>query len=244
MIRPMLVAAVLAMACAACAPAAPESRPFTWSGLTWCPTYQGYSCTSAEQSYQYTVSFSPAQVSVDGGGNLDLALHGTVSGAVNTASYELVEPGEMVTAVITLQCNRAGQIENWPAFWLNGTVRSWPAWGEIDIAEGLWGHVAWHYIYANAAGQRAQAGGTVAGDWCGRHTYAVDRGPSALTFYYDGRQAGRVTSAGIGVPLAQDPMTVLIDYGQGSYGGPDASPAGMTVSSVTITHDGPAGVPH
>ena len=67
----------------------------------------------------------------------------------------------MFTAVITLPCTAAGQIENWPAFWLDGTTGTWPAHGEIDVMEGLHGHAAWHYHYLNAAGEDAQVGATV-----------------------------------------------------------------------------------
>lgn len=234
--RKLLVAvgALAAMlGCASPARALPGG-PFGWSGLTWCPTYQGWSCTDTETSAQYTVSFAPAQDSISHGA-LVMTLDGSVSGAVNTASYEDPGPGSTVTAVITLACDSSGQIENWPALWLAGTTGTWPANGEIDVMEGLGGQAAWHYHYADAPGQLATVGGTVPGDWCGRHRYSVTWDATQVSIYYDGTLAGQVTAAQIGQPVATDPMCILLGNEQGQWGGPDVSPARMAVSSVTVS---------
>lgn len=189
--------------------------PFAWSGLTWCPTYQGWSCTAVQHPGQYTVSFSPARVSVSRGG-LDLSLSGGVSGAVNTASYETPGPGSVVSAVITLPCTAAGLIENWPAFWLASPG------GEIDVMEGLAGHAQWHYHYPGGV-----LGGAVLGNWCGQHRYTVTWNRAGIRIWYD-----RTLASDLRVPVTADPMCILIDYGQGEWGGPDVSPAVMRISSV------------
>lgn len=225
----ILAAAVIAAGCLDCG-RAPTAAPFSWSGLEWCPAYFG-ACAVPVRSQQYTVSFSPAQVSVSGGW-LALSLSGGVSGAVNTQGHEAFYAGTRVSVVVTLPC-KAGQLENWPAVWLTGPEGTWPRTGEIDIMEGLHGSVAWHYQYLDAAGQHARTGGTVPGDWCGTHTYAADWRPGKITWYYDGKQVAQITAARTGVPLAAGPMYLVIDYGQGPYGGPDVSPARMVVSSVS-----------
>jgi Glycosyl hydrolases family 16 len=222
----LLAAAVVTVLGAACSSASVGTGSFTWDGLAWCPTYQGAPCAGD----------SAPQVSIDGRGHLDLSLAWPANAVVSTAGREAFGTGQVFTAVITLPCTAARQIENWPAFWLDGTTGTWPAHGEIDVMEGLRGHAAWHYHYLNAAGEDAQIGATVPGNWCGTHTYAVDRGSSELRFYYDGHLAGRVTAAEIGVPLASDPMCIRVDYDHpGLYGGPAVLPAIMHVAQVGVT---------
>jgi len=230
--RVLAILAVMTGCVTACAPVPTSpAQAFTWSGFTWCPAYFG-ACASVVHSRQYTVGFSPAD-DIISGGKLALALSGDMSGAVNTQGYETFYAGTRVSATVTLPCE-AGQVENWPAVWLTGPEGTWPRTGEIDIMEGLHGAAAWHYQYLNAAGAHAQIGGTVPGDWCGTHTYAADWRVGQITWFYDGRQAGRVTAAQTGVQLAAGPMYLVIDYGQGSWGGPDAD-ARMLVSSVSVT---------
>jgi hypothetical protein len=232
-----LAAAAVSLLIASPALAAPVSAPFTFGGLTWCPSYQQeYGCDSSQHPGNYSVSFAPGQVSQDSSGNVDLSMNYAdgESGAFNTQGNETWDETTKGTVyeTITLPCNSSGQIENWPAFWMDGTTGSWPAHGEIDIAEGLGGTVQWHYHYLNAAGQSASVGGTYPVSGCGSHRYGVDREASQILYYMDGTLYGTVTASEIGVPLATDPMYVINDYGACSLSwcGPTVDGAQMTVS--------------
>ena len=117
---------------------------------------------------------------------------------------------------------------NWPAFWLNGDT--WPDDGEIDVMECLSGNdVAWHYHYGTRARTRT-LGGYPTG-WrrempgtSGWHRFAVDWAPGRITYYYDGRKVGTVTSGvskrphflilnlGVSNPKIVAPQTMQVDY--------------------------------
>jgi hypothetical protein len=212
--------------------------PFTWSGKTWCPTFRaGNGCDNVQQSgSQSDVPFYPSQVSEsDDQSTISLNMNSdaTESGAFNTQTYETFSAPATISEQLTLPCDANGNIENWPAFWLV-TTGTWPQGGEIDIAEGLHGQVAWHYHYLNAAGVNSQWGAYPTGfSGCGTHTYEVIWNSSALTFIYDGVQVGQVTSAQIGVPIATGPMYLINDYAASSlYGGPTTGGVSMQVSNL------------
>jgi Glycosyl hydrolases family 16 len=232
------IVGVVAVGMAVTATAAPVradtevSGPFAWQGNTWCPTYMGGSgCDNVQRSAQYSVPFYPSQVTNTGRSNqilLKMNSAATETGAFDTQTYETWNAPATVSEQINLPCNSAGQIENWPAFWLN-TTGSWPAGGEIDVMEGLNGSAAWHYHYLNSSGVDSSVGGAVSGfRGCGTHTYGVNWTTSAITFYYDGIQVGRVTPAEIGVPLASGPMYVINDYAASSTNG------GLTTGGVNM----------
>jgi hypothetical protein len=217
------------------------TRPFTWdsSNDTWCPSYkEALGCNTVQSSSQYTVHFDPGQTRIDSSGNIDLTMGSSTSGAVNTNGHETYSPGTFVSVTVTLPCDQSGNIENWPAVWLDGTTGKWPDHGEIDLMEGLkngiGSHAGWHYHYRNALGQSAQVGGFPSGNWCGKHTFAADYGTSAITIYYDGTQVGQVTAAEIGVPLATDQMQFIADYGASpTYGGPTVPGAVMQLNAFS-----------
>jgi hypothetical protein len=240
--RMAFLAAMAAAALATSLMAAPASAdtavtaPFSWQGQTWCPTYRGGNgCDSIQNDKNSSAAFYPAQVTTSSGQiMLNMNASATQTGAFNTQTHEAWSAPAILSETITLACDPAGQIENWPGFWLV-TTGAWPAGGEIDVMEGLHGTAAWHYHYLNASGQPSSAGGAVAGfSGCGTHTYTVSWVPSALTFYYDGAQVGQVTPAQIGVPIATGPMYVINDYmASATEGGPTTGSTTMQVGSFS-----------
>jgi hypothetical protein len=232
---PAVAVTPVAQAFPASASGTPASAPFSWQNQQWCPSYHSYNgCDSIQNPSQYSVSFSPAQVSESSRSGVQLTMNrsATSSGAINTWGKETFNSPATFAATITLQCNSHGQILNWPAFWTVGTVGSWPADGEIDILEGQGGHATWSYHYVDASGNNAVQTGTPSGNWCGTHAYSASWQGSSITFTWDGRQVGQVTSNEIGVPIVSDQMYVIFDYGASpTYGGPTAAGASMGVLS-------------
>jgi Glycosyl hydrolases family 16 len=217
--------------------------PFSLDGQTWCPSYQAqYGCTSTQAPSQYSVKFSGSQTTLNGS-TLDLAIDSAnhVTGAFNNDTYssEYINDDMEVWANINAPCDAAGNIENWPAFWLDGTVGPWPEHGEIDIAEGLIEsgstHMWWHYWYYDpATKKKGDVGGEYAGSDCGPHWYTVSRTASSIKFYKDSVLQGTVTDSDLdgGAKLATDPMYTVFDYAAGKWGGPTTNGAVMRVSGI------------
>jgi hypothetical protein len=261
---PAAVLVVLA-ALAAAVPALAVTAPFTWQSHTWCPNLRGTlgfpaSCSAAQDGFAAgDASFDPAQVSVDGSGNVNLAMNaaGTVSGAFNTGGQETFSAssaGNSVSERIKLPCTGTpARIDNWPAFWL-ATTGSWPAGGEIDVMEGLHGVPEWHYHYLNKQGVHASVGGTYPNTTgCGTAvTYEViwySSGTPRVTFYAAGTLEAIVAGscAGLpspcfatdGTPVATGPMYLLNDYenDNGTESGPLVDGVSMQVQAMTGTHN-------
>lgn len=98
-------------------------------------------------------------------------------------------------------------IYNWPAWWTSGP--SWPAAGELDIAEGL-GTLTVNY---HGPGSSSYNTGTVAGNWSNSwHTYTVRRNVSSFDVWYDGALV-RANE-----PTADDgaPQNMILNVGSGN----------------------------
>lgn len=115
-----------------------------------------------------------------------------------------------------------GKIANWPAFWSDG--QNWPTDGELDVFEGLSGGASYHF-HSPSGGP----GGSVVGDFTGWHIYGALWEPGQVTYYYDGKQVGRIA---VGITAA--PMFLILNYGVGGYGGPVLVPATMLIDYVHV----------
>jgi hypothetical protein len=243
-----MVATVPAIVLLGAMPAQAITGPFTWESESWCPSYHDYTgdCNTTQSPIQFSVSFAPSQVSLSGSPFVvDLAMNAsaTESGADNTLGYETWAPTSStsvtVTEELTLPCNSSGQIYNWPAFWMVGTVGSWPTDGEIDIAEaggtgGGGGVLTWSYHFTNPQNGDAEViTGAPSGNWCGTNTYSVTWSTSAVTISWNGTQVADIT-ASASVPIVSDPMYVINDYGASTtYAGPVQGGETMVVDSFS-----------
>ena len=132
------------------------SAPFTWQGVTWCPSYrESAGCGKAQKNGTgSSAAFYPSQV-VQAGSSDSISLKmdqsASRTGALNTQRSETWNGPARLSEQINLPCNGFGKIENWPAFWLV-TTGSWPAGEEIDVMGGLNGSAASHYHYLSRSG--------------------------------------------------------------------------------------------
>ena len=113
-----------------------------------------------------------------------------------------------------------GQVADWPDVWTDG--QSWPADGEIDVAEGLYGSACAHYHGPTDNGAGTGAGGitgcpsgTFTGGW---HTFAADWEPGIITWYYDGQDIGCLETSGTACgatnsTIAGAPMYIILTLG-------------------------------
>jgi beta-glucanase (GH16 family) len=182
--------------------------------------------------------YDPAQVS-EGGGALGLTLIRKsedcgisdpvyATGLVSTQrkfsfTYGFIEARVWLPAV----AGDPGAVANWPDVWADG--QSWPADGEIDIAEGLGGDVCAHFhgpdnpIGVGAGGRTGCPAGTYADGW---HVFGADWEPGIVTYYYDGVDIGSVTSG-----ITSAPMYLILLYAAAA---PYQAPATMRVDYMRV----------
>jgi len=169
-----------------------------------------------------TACYASDHVTVSGG-MLNLALTpGSSCGKAWTGSAVTTDPSDgresggwqssgttVFEARVFVPADSTGKVSNWPAWWATG--QSWPATGEIDIAEGLSGQVC-SYYHSSSANDGDCAPGSYAGAW---HVYSAQLVPgSKVTWYYDGRVVHTQTSG-----VAASPLYLVIDNTNGDFGG-------------------------
>lgn len=115
-------------------------------------------------------------------------------------------------------------VANWPAWWTDG--QHWPADGEMDIMEGLFGRACYHLRYS-ATGASGSCAGNAYNGW---HTYAADWEPGSVTYYYDGVQVGQITDSGIDPA----PQFLVLNYSAEQGSGFTVAPATMQVDYVRV----------
>ena len=175
--------------------------------------------------------FDPAQVSV-GGGELSLSMIAKsescggktrpyASGIVTTNGKFSFTYGFMESKVWVP--GTGGVISDWPDVWLDG--QNWPADGEIDIMEGLSGQACWHFHYPGGQpGDCSSASFT--GGW---HTFGADWRPGAITYYYDGRAVGTITSG-----ITSAPMYIILSLAADTVNGGPLGPATIRFDYVHV----------
>jgi beta-glucanase (GH16 family) len=201
-------------------------------GSKWNPNWLGCSgCTTPPVNSSEQAAYAPSQVSVSEG-SLHLratAQQTTVNGKTYPYRSGLVESNgraEFTYGAFEARIHTpssGSQIANWPAFWGNG--QNWPTDGEMDIMEGLGGSACYHF-HSSSGGP----GSCASGSFTGWHTYGAEWKPGSVTYYYDGKQVGQITSG-----ITSAPMYLILNHGISSqHGGPTVSSADMMVDYVRV----------
>ncbi len=184
-----------------------------------------------------TACYDSSNIVLPGDGSLHLQLESKqatckgasrpYSGALihSNAKYQFTYGYYEVRAFLPAASN--GAIANWPAAWNNG--QSWPADGENDTMEGLSGKACYHFHYAVDSNTAGDTGACANGSFTGWHIFASDWEPGSVTYYYDGVQVGQITSG-----ITSSPHYLILDYTQGSWGGPASVPAEMQIDYVRV----------
>jgi len=194
--------------------------------------------------------YDPSHV-VEANGELDLNFtqetescdngsHPYTSGMVTTNGKFSFTYG-LIEFRVWLPTTSNGQVADWPDVWTDG--QSWPADGEIDVAEGLGGNICAHYHGPtnNGAGTGAGSGdtgcphGTYTGGW---HTFAADWEPGIITYYYDGQDIGCLETSGSACGPANEtiagaPMYIILSLGSAANGTITA-PTNLRVDYVRV----------
>ncbi|MEU4167422.1 glycoside hydrolase family 16 protein [Streptomyces sp. NPDC026665] len=195
-----------------------------WFGCSGCVTKP---VNSAEAS-----AYSPSQVSVaDGALHLNLKQQSTtvagktypyVSGLVNSNGKAQFTYGAFEARIYTP--SSGSQMANWPQFWADG--QNWPTDGELDVMEGLGGSACYHF-HSTAGGPGGCASGNYSGGW---HTFGAEWKQGSVTYYYDGKQVGQITSG-----ITSSPMYLILNNGiNPDHSGTNVAPAEMTVDYVRV----------
>jgi beta-glucanase (GH16 family) len=175
----------------------------------WTPSWLGndHSPTKPIDTHE-DGCYSPSQAVVAGGALSLTAVSRTclgfpyASGIVESSGHYSFTYGYMAARVWL--AGSADGIDDWPAFWADAQDNS--AHGEIDVFEGLSGRACYH-IHVPDDGYAPGGCSSAAGAGGGWHTYGADWEPGSVTFYYDGRNVGRLTPP----PALDAPMYLIVN---------------------------------
>ncbi|MFE1287109.1 family 16 glycosylhydrolase [Streptomyces sp. NPDC058751] len=195
-----------------------------WFGCPGCVTKP---VNSAEAS-----AYSPSQARVRRGAlhlklveqptTVDGTTYPYVSGLVNSNGKAQFTYGAFEARINTPSVG--SQMANWPAFWTDG--QNWPTDGEMDILEGLGGSACYHF-HSPAGGLGGCVPGTYSGGW---HTFGAEWKPGSVTYYYDGKQVGQITSG-----ITSAPMYLILNNGINlGHSATNVAPADMMVDYVRV----------
>ncbi len=212
------------------------SEDFNGSNLDtskWSAAWDGITGIYGPVNSSETACYDSSNLSFPGDGSLHLRLiskEETCKGAVRPYAGALIHSNTKFQFSYGLYEVRAylpaatpATIANWPAIWSDG--QHWPKDGEIDTMEGLGGKACFNFHYS----RRSAAPVCPAGDFTGWHTFASDWEPGSITYFYDGVQVGQITTR-----ITAAPEYLILNYTQGSWGGPTSVPAEMQIDYVRV----------
>ncbi|HEU5416820.1 MAG TPA: ricin-type beta-trefoil lectin domain protein, partial [Streptosporangiaceae bacterium] len=260
---------------AAVAPGAVPGPPSGWSTV-FSDDFNGAAGSGPSASWMYdtgpgssfgtgeieTMTNSPANVHLDGNGNLDITALGSgsswTSGRIQTTTASVGAPagGELEVTASIEQPNPASGLGYWPAFWMLGPGQ-WPENGEIDILEdvnALSEHSGTLHCGTDPGGPCNETNGIGSGlqgcSGCqtGYHTYTVivnrtDTSNESVTWYLDGNQFFTVSEGQVGAATWQAAVdhnfSIIFDLAMGG-GYPNgvcgcSTPTGSTSSGATMS---------
>ena len=185
-----------------------------------------------EGNDELDINFTQETETCDGGS------HPYTSGIVTTNGRFSFTYG-LVEFRAWLPTTSSGRVANWPDLWLDG--QSWPADGEVDVAEGLGGSLCAHWhgpnnsVGTGAGGGTGCPAGTFTGGW---HTFSADWEPGIVTWYYDGKDIGCLATSGTACGptntlISGAPMYIILSLGSN----PDytiTAPTSLRVAYVRV----------
>jgi beta-glucanase (GH16 family) len=187
---------------------------FTGSSLPsqWATGWFGNGVTGGVGGTSEADCYSPSDVTLPGDGTLHLNLTKTSSSCDGvtqpyTTGLITTDPSDgrssgggftytygVAEAKIYVPANGT-QLADWPSFWADGTG-TWPETGEDDVLEGLGGEACFHFH--DPLGGPGSCDTSITPGW---HTFASDWQPGSVTYYYDGKDVGSISSGVTGAPM-------------------------------------------
>jgi hypothetical protein len=211
-----------------------------------------------------TYTKDPANVSLDGSGNLKITPTRDAAGGWRSARLESrrsdfrPQPGKILTVEARIDLPDGGQ-GYWGAFWMLGAPfrpshTAWPGSGEIDIMEHLGSepslvHGTLHCGVYNGGPchETTGLGGSRSGTTDGFHTYSIEwdrsAGTEEMRWYVDGTLYHRVAASDVSSPAWKEAtdhgyfLLLNVAIGGGWPGLPDATTrpgAPMLVDRVSV----------